>query len=467
MKTLSIGIALTASLLHFAYCQDISVVSGRFSDFKFSKISIQSDEDPFTGARDEFEAVILDSGRFRIQAELYAPNIFLLEVDGNPFIPFFLCPGEDLTITADSSGFKFNGSTSDYHAWSQVLRDDYLHKYTLAFAENEGKDPKNIDSLVTYLFELRDQNVSGLHNLVDEFALSECEQLYCKNEIAYAIYTYLWSDLLRRGYPIDHDAFRFMSRIKLDDTEAAKRSLSYNRALEVYLFLNLRLEHQWHDPRSFDPTSDSFDNLFYEKILTGIQNEDVRNGLLTRKVISLLSTGSTSAEHLFKRYLADCTDSFYRNVAFRYYNDYLKEKRLSDQEMRIEQLEGSLFEKLGQHKEKILYLDFWASWCAPCIQNIPFTVKLQEKYRDQGLEVIFIVIDDNIGAAEAAAKRLGLKENVIFLDRTQSDEVRKTLQIRGIPHYILVDKNGVIVDADAPRPDSGAIETRLDELLGK
>ena len=371
-----------------SHSQGTSIVKGRLSDFKYSEISIQSDEDPFTGARDKFEGILLDSGSFMIQAELYAPTIFLLLADQTPLAQFFLCPGEDLTITADSSGFIFNGSTSDYNAWSQVLRDDYLARYTLAFAESKTKDQKNIDSLVTYLFELRVKMVSEMKKRFNEFALSECEYLFCKNEIEYSIYTYLWSDVLRRGYSIEHDAFQFMNGLRLDDAEAAKISLSYNRALEVYLFLNLRLEHKWHDPRSFDPTSDSFNSYFYEKILAVIPNEDVRNGLLTRKVISLLSTGSTSAEPLFKKYLNDCTDSFYRKVAFKYYNNYLEEKQFAGQKIKIEALDGPLFEKLKFYKGKIIYLDFWASWCGPCIQNFPFTVKLQEKYRDQGVEVI-------------------------------------------------------------------------------
>lgn len=465
MKGLYISIVLLASSLTSAGCQEISIVNGRFRDFQFSNVSIQSDEDPFTGAREEFEGVMLDSGTFRIQAELYGPTIFLLLVNDNPVAQFFLCPGEDLTITADSSGINFKGSTGDHNVWRQVLRDEYLAKYTLASAENKVQDKNDIHSLLTQLFEMRDTNLSGIDKLVDEYALSECEYLYCKNEIEYAIYTHVWSDLLRRGYSIEHQAFQFMNRLRLDDTEAARISVSYNRALEVYLFLRLRLEHKWHDPGSFDPTSDSFNNLFYEKILTGIPNVDVRNGLLTRKVISLLSTGSTSAEPLFKRYLKDCTDSLYKKVAFKYYNGYRKEAQVSGRKMKVERLEESLFKKLSLHKEKVLYLDFWASWCGPCIRSIPFTVKLQEKYRDQGLEVIFVSIDDNIGAAESAAKRLGLTGNFIYLDRKQSDEVRKTLQIRGIPHYTLVDKNGVIVDTDAPHPDSRTIETRLDDLL--
>lgn len=467
MKVLTPVVVLMASWCHSVCGQEVSIVKGKLRDAEFSKISIQGDEDPFTGARDEFEAVILDSGAFTIQAEFYSPKTFLFLVDDKPVAQFFLCPGEDLTIAADANGFRYNGITSDYAAWSQALRDDYLNKYTIAFAEDNIKDSKDIDRLVTYLFGINAQNISAAGKFADRFALSPCEKVFCGYEIEYAIFTYLWSDFLRRGYPINHDAFRFMNRLRLDDSAAARHSLAYNRALEVYIFLNLRLAQKWYDPGSFDPSSDSFNNLFYEKILTTIPNEDVRNGMLARKVISLLHAGGTAAEPLFKRFQKDCTNSRYREVAFKYYNDYQKNKQRPVGEIKIESLDGPLLEKLRAHERKILYLDFWASWCGPCVQSIPYTVKLQEKYRNLGLEVIYISIDDNIGAAELAAKRLGLTGNLIYLDKRQSEEVRRTLKIQGIPHYALVDSNGVIVDSDAPHPDSGTIEARLKELLGR
>ena len=440
-------------------------MKGRLNDFTFSQIAIQSDEDPLTGTLEKFQAILLDSGSFMIQAELYAPTTFLLLVDEKPLARLFLCPGENLEITADSKGIIFHGSTGGYSAWSQALRNDYLAKYSLAYTESKIKDRSDIITQVSELFELRAEHLSQVDKLVDKFALSECEYLFCKNEVNYAIYTYLWSDLLQRGYSIKHDVFQFMSRLRLDDTLAVRTSLSYNRALEVYLFLKLRLKHEWYDAKSFDPTSDAFNNLFYEEILTSIPNEEVKNGLLTRRIISLLNAGSTSADLLFKRYLNDCSDSFYRKVAFKYYNLYVEEKQFSDQGVKIEALQGALFEQLKLHKGKILYLDFWASWCGPCIQSFPVTVKLQEKYRNKAVEVIYVNIDDNIGAAELAARRLGLTGNIVYLDKRQSEEVRKTLQIRGIPHYTLVDKDGTIVDADAPHPASGTIDMRLNQLL--
>ena len=74
-------------------------------------------------------------------------------------------------------------------------------------------------------------------------------------------------------------------------------------------------------------------------------------------------------------------------------------------------------------------------------------------------------IDDNIGSSETAAKKLNLQGSIIYLDKEQSAEIKDMLKIQGIPHYTLVDKEGVIVAPKAPSPKSKAIEEKISELL--
>lgn len=49
---------------------------------------------------------------------------------------------------------------------------------------------------------------------------------------------------------------------------------------------------------------------------------------------------------------------------------------------------------LEQYRGKVVLLDFWATWCPPCMMTIPQLIKLQEKYRDQGLVILWISVDD-------------------------------------------------------------------------
>lgn len=452
------------SFLEAIFSQNISVVTGKLSNIEFLNVSLQSDENPFTGASDEFNAIVLDSGKFEIQVEMYASGTYSLLIDNSSVAQIFLCPENDLIINNDSAVFNYKGITSDFNQWNQALYD-MIGKYSFEHAENNGIDLEDIKKLIIYLFDLKEKNASQVSKLVADFNLSSCEYEYCKYRLDYAIYTFLWSELLQRGYSLESDAYKFIYDLPLDDSMAAKSSLDYNRAISVYVFLKLRIEKGWYEPNSYDFTSDTFNILYYNKILSEIKNEDIRNITLTRKIIQLLNSGSTAAEELFKKYLNDCSESNYKQIVFKYYNDYVKQKTYSKQGLKITRLSGKLLEELKKYKGQVLYLDFWASWCSPCIASIPFSKELQEKYKDQPLQVIYVNIDDNIGNLESTAKKLGLRDNLIYLNKEQSTEIRKQLEIKGIPQYVLVDKQGTIVTTDAPEPNSFAIETAINELL--
>jgi thiol-disulfide isomerase/thioredoxin len=426
MKSISLFLVLFLSFLETPFSQEISVVKGKFSNIEFSSVSLQSDENTLTGAKDEFRAIVMDSGKFEIQVEIYAPEMFYVLIDNAPVTKIFLCPGNNLTMNLDSAGLKFEGSTSDFYQWSQIL-DDMIGKYSLEYAENNGIKMENVKKQIACLFDLKEKNATQVNKLATDFSLTSCEYEFCKYRTEYAIYTFLWSDLLLRGYSLKSDVYQFIYDLPLNDINAAKFSLDYNNDISVYIFLKLRIENGWYEPNSFDSFSDTFNILYYNKIKTEIQNEDIRNITLTRKIINLLSTGSTSAESLVKKYINDCSDSNYKKIVFQYYNDYLNQKNFLKQGLKINELSGSLFEELKQYKGKVLYIDFWASWCGPCLADIPFTKKLQEKYQDQALEIIFVNIDDNIGNSETTTIRLGLKGNLIYLNKEQSTEIKKQL----------------------------------------
>ncbi len=113
---------------------------------------------------------------------------------------------------------------------------------------------------------------------------------------------------------------------------------------------------------------------------------------------------------------------------------------------------------------KYVYMDIWATWCGPCIAEIPSLKKLEKEYHDKNISFVSISIDDakrHGGSAEKAhenwKKMVGEEElggvQLFAPDGWQSDFI-KAYQIYGIPRFILVDPEGKIVSASAPRPSS-------------
>lgn len=107
---------------------------------------------------------------------------------------------------------------------------------------------------------------------------------------------------------------------------------------------------------------------------------------------------------------------------------------------------------LADFKGKYVYIDVWATWCKPCLQQIPFLQSLEEKYHGKNIEFVSISIDQpNLNAAwknMIADKNMGGVQ--LFAGGDQS--FANAYQVSGIPRFILIDPQGNIVEANAPRP---------------
>lgn len=123
--------------------------------------------------------------------------------------------------------------------------------------------------------------------------------------------------------------------------------------------------------------------------------------------------------------------------------------------------------KLEDFKGKYVYIDVWATWCGPCIGEIPSLKKVEEKFHDKNIAFVSISIDKlkDIEKWKSMVKSKELGGVQVFADNDWNSQFVKDLNIIGIPRFILVDANGKIVKADAARPSSPDLEKELDVLL--
>ena len=123
---------------------------------------------------------------------------------------------------------------------------------------------------------------------------------------------------------------------------------------------------------------------------------------------------------------------------------------------------------LDQFKGKVIYIDTWATWCGPCIKELPASEKLQEYFKkDTSLVFMYLSIDTNINNWK---KFLEKKPNLGGIHCIQSnpdkgDFIWKLYNMQGIPHYILIDKEGKISKNFASRPSSQNIKNEIESLL--
>ncbi|WP_337966682.1 TlpA disulfide reductase family protein [uncultured Flavobacterium sp.] len=101
---------------------------------------------------------------------------------------------------------------------------------------------------------------------------------------------------------------------------------------------------------------------------------------------------------------------------------------------------------LSDFKEKkYVLIDFWASWCAPCLEELPYIKELYKKYNQQGFEIISVTEDEKADLWKNAIA----KEKIESWKHLSATENKTTIVndyfVFGIPHKVLIDKNGVII----------------------
>ncbi len=166
------------------------------------------------------------------------------------------------------------------------------------------------------------------------------------------------------------------------------------------------------------------------------------------------------------------TNVFYATSKTSGYNNYLR-KSLSLKKIRFNSDElistGQRVKTLTEIlNNQLTYIDFWASWCVPCRAEMPDSKKLAIDYKNKGINFVYISMDDNPVAWQKAIKQIGLSETHNYLlPKGNDSEIAKKLKIVAIPRYIIMDKEGKIINSDAPRPSDPKIREVFDELLKK
>jgi thiol-disulfide isomerase/thioredoxin len=109
-------------------------------------------------------------------------------------------------------------------------------------------------------------------------------------------------------------------------------------------------------------------------------------------------------------------------------------------------LDGTPVSLLGEvSKSKITVIDFWASWCGPCRQEMPFMLELYGKYKDKGLNIIGISLDEDSDAWKAATQQLNIPWVQMSDLKGWENVIAKHFCVTSIPHTIVVDQQGKIL----------------------
>jgi thiol-disulfide isomerase/thioredoxin len=121
---------------------------------------------------------------------------------------------------------------------------------------------------------------------------------------------------------------------------------------------------------------------------------------------------------------------------------------------------------LSDYNGKYVYVDVWATWCKPCLAEQPALAELEHHYKDNP-NIVFmgVSVDEDAEAWKTMVKEKGLGGVQLIANGAWESKIQKDYNINGIPRFILVDKEGLLIDATADRPSVDALKNQLKNLL--
>ncbi|MGN6439874.1 MAG: TlpA family protein disulfide reductase [Agriterribacter sp.] len=119
---------------------------------------------------------------------------------------------------------------------------------------------------------------------------------------------------------------------------------------------------------------------------------------------------------------------------------------------------------IEENRGKIVFIDIWATWCGPCIYEMPKSIELSEKYKGK-LKVIFMSIDEDATAWQAYSNNNLKKHSSYLIKNGDNSILTRGLKITSIPRYILIGKDSKIISRDAPRPGDLQLKKLIEKYL--
>lgn len=415
-------------------------------------------------------------GKGKFELNVSKPFFANLKIGEYNYNKIYLEPGYELNISLvlnnKSLELQFTGIGSE--------RNNYLTKSSLVWADFYKKNPtwweadlysfsKMLDSLENDLEDIHfNYTDKGSINAEDQKLLQATNRLNVIN-------------LKQQHRLIKNDLYK-IEAIPVSLTDISKDIPFEAQYLELSMIeyakvLDLFLRSELQEPALSDVKPEQLDSV--KQHLPAITNEKIKEKNFPAKIEEFLlaknidfwlasegiSSGLIKSYSEFKMNFAN--SSYTRQIK----KDYDKWMKISKGQPAPE-ITGVTVENdtvmLSDLRGKIVYIDVWATWCKPCIAELPFYKSLQEEIEDNdAVEFLFVSIDNNSDAwtnfliKETMPEGIQVNE-IEIVDHTT---VQDSYKMWGIPRYILIDAEGKIVNANAPRPSSGKVTGIIKELI--
>ncbi|MEO5978226.1 MAG: redoxin family protein [Chryseolinea sp.] len=240
----------------------------------------------------------------------------------------------------------------------------------------------------------------------------------------------------------------------------------------LHRYIRLRVDEQLK-AFAFEPTGDQMDSLFFETIKQNTPDSLLKEILITQYFNDRLEEGNLeSFAKSFEKIKSSVKSGFLREPLFDNYVNMAGAIQESSYSANVSaaknqsESNGLIDDILNKHKGKPVYIDVWATWCAPCLEEFAYSQKLKKELDD--IEFVYLCIESDSSGFGNTIKRFQLEGDHYFLNAEESNQLRKEFEIDGIPNYLLADgKGGILYNGSTLRPSADKTKEEIVKLLGK
>jgi len=466
------------------------IVAGKIINFgdKLNSQMIEVIDRNIINRDSRYSAIIFADGSFKIEfPSAFTHEIYIIY--GEP-ISIICSPGDSLFLKIDQSSLKEDGNgfvNGKYFVSfpeteigktneqiSRFLNGLPNEKYTYQNAIDPVAD-KSPEEYSSFIGQRQKEYQNYLKEFLENNKTTQHFEEYAKDRLKYES----WNDLMR--YCWYHPVLK---KMKQDSLKLPGGYFSFLKEYDMdddhlFTLAHTGFLHEFSNYASANPK----DSL--KKVVTLYQNKQTEQARELRKtMIRMNSTGFTRDLFFTKEYLLslksqdleafdavfDSTftkNSYFLRVVKKGREDlvaYLSHTNTKGSN--IASLSSSITDKIieeiaNQYKGKVLYIDFWAPWCSPCMAEMVPSKVIQEHFKGQDVIFLFLACQCKEASWKSTIANKKMTGEHILLTDDQYKFLATKLGISGIPHYTLVDKSGKIIMKDATRPSA------KDELIGR
>lgn len=454
--------------------QNTVSIYGTITNPKSDKVFVRYVKDNLT-----YDQVIADSagvdknGNFSMSFAWKKPFPASLLV-GDESTDLFLTPKDSFRIKVDAGKFDSSinysgvGAIVNNYIAKKLLRNSKVgrEKMMASKSMNEKRFTVYIDSIYLENNNFFKEYFSKFQNKtksITDFMDSELEEinyLWASDKMRYPGY-YTYFNKLKEPLEMGTNYYEFLKQVNLTNPKLIT-SYWYLDVVELYTNYNLKKSIKADTTLKDKEKYTKAKQEFIEKNFTG----EVGDLLLAKMAYDLIvyENNIRSGKVIIDKYLARSKSKEYSDNLNAVYT---KASKFAPGQPALEfnyaDLNGKMV-SLKDFRGKVVYLDLWASWCGPCLREIPDTKKLEEELKGKDVVFLCVSVDRDEDAWKKTVKEKEMPGIHLICKGDFESEIAKLYNVKGIPRYILIDKNGKIVNVNANRPSSG-VKPDIEKLL--